>query len=186
MEKNILSIVEGGFRDLKFSTAEITKIGLLVAISVVLSRFLSFKMVFMGIEGVRIGFGSFPIVFAGIVMGPFAGIVTGVLSDLIGYMVSPLGPYMPHFTFNAALTGFIPALILHNSYIKKRDLSLPYLLIGIGIEEFITVVILLPYFLTSLFGIPAQKIIPAYIARAILDTVIFSFVMREFVKRGIL
>ena len=171
---------------MRFSTAEITKIGLLVAISVILTRFLSFKMVFMGIEGIRVGLGNFPIVFAGIVMGPLAGIVTGVLSDIIGYMVSPLGPYMPHFTFNTALVGLIPALLLHNIYKREKKLSLPLLLFGIGVEEFITVVILLPYFLTSLFGIPAQKIIPAYIIRAILDTIVFSFVMREFIKRGLI
>ncbi len=171
---------------MKFSTTTITKMALFIAISVVLSRFLSFKMIFMGIEGVRIGFGSFTIILSGILFGPIGGAIVGALSDIIGYMISPLGPYMPHFTLNASLVGFIPGLFLYNIYKKTHDLSIFLLLGVIGVEEIITTIILLPYFLNTLFDIPLKAILPAYIIRAILDTVVFSLVIKTLIRRGIL
>ena len=171
---------------MRFSVEDITKMGLFIAVSVILSRFLSFKMVFMGIEGIRIGFGSFPIILSGIMFGPLGGALVGALADLIGYMLSPLGPYMPHFTFNAALVGFIPGLFLYKRYKKGFEISFLILLAVIGIEEFITTLVLLPFFLNTLFKIPLKILIPPYIFRAILDTVIFSIVIRELLKRGVI
>ncbi len=171
---------------MKFSTTTITKMALFIAISVVLSRFLSFKMIFMGIEGVRIGFGSFTIILSGILFGPVSGAIVGALADIIGYMISPLGPYMPHFTLNAALVGFIPGLFLYNSYKRSHDLSIFLLLVVIGVEEIITTVVLLPYFLHTLFNIPLKAILPAYIIRAILDTIVFSLVIKALMRREIL
>ncbi len=171
---------------MRFSVEDITKMGLFIAISVILSRFLSFKMVFMGIEGIRIGFGSFTIVLSGIMFGPLGGALVGALSDLVGYMLSPLGPYMPHFTLNAALVGFIPGLFLYNRYKRGLEISLLILLAVIGIEEFITTVVLLPFFLNTLFKIPLKALIFPYIFRAVLNTIIFSIVMRELLKRRII
>ncbi len=171
---------------MKFSTSTITKMALFIAISVVLSRFLSFKMIFMGIEGIRIGFGSFTIILSGILFGPISGAIVGALSDIIGYMISPLGPYMPHFTLNAALVGFIPGVLLYKNYKRNHDLSIFLLLGVIGIEELLTTIFLLPYFLNTLFDIPLKAILPAYVIRAILDTVIFSIVIKTLIRREIL
>ncbi len=182
----LINSAKGGKYKLKLSTSDITKMGLFVAISVILSRFLSFKVIFMGIEGIRIGFGSLTIVLSGIIFGPVGGVVVGTLSDIIGYMISPLGPYMPHFTLNAALVGLIPALFLNRTYLKHHDLPLFALIIGIGIEELITTVILLPYFLNTLFGIPLKAILPAYIVRAILDTIIFAMVIKALLQKRVL
>lgn len=171
---------------MKIPVVDITKMAIFVAISVVLSRFLSFKVIFMGIEGIRIGFGSFTIILSGIIFGPLGGAIVGALADIIGYMLSPLGPYMPHFTINAALVGIIPGLLLHRTYKKGHDISLFALGFAIGIEELIATIILLPYFLNTLFHIPVDKILPAYIIRGIIDTVLFTIVIREFLKRKVI
>jgi len=53
-----------------------------------------------------------PIILGGIIFGPLSGGVIGTFSDIIGYIINPLGVYMPHFTLTSALAGIIPALVL--------------------------------------------------------------------------
>ena len=78
----------------------------LIAISIVLTRLLSITTPFF-----RIGFGSIPIMIAGIVLGPKYGFVVGGLADLVGFMMNPAGSFMPGFTLTAAMTGVIPGWI---------------------------------------------------------------------------
>jgi ECF transporter S component (folate family) len=77
-----------------------------VALSIVLTRMLSINTPFF-----RIGFGAVPIMIAGIVMGPQYGFIVGAVADLVGYMINPMGSFMPGFTLTSALTGAIPALL---------------------------------------------------------------------------
>ncbi|NMB13312.1 MAG: folate family ECF transporter S component, partial [Firmicutes bacterium] len=37
---------------------------------------------------------------------------TGALADFIGAILFPIGPYFPGFTLSAAMSGFIPAVVL--------------------------------------------------------------------------
>ncbi len=80
----------------------------LVAISIVLTRYASI-MLFGGT--VRLGFGNIPIIFAGLLLGPWAGALTGIVSDLIGVMLNPQGTFHLGFTLSSALTGIIPGLV---------------------------------------------------------------------------
>jgi ECF transporter S component (folate family) len=78
----------------------------LIAISIVLTRLLSITTPFF-----RIGFGSIPIMIAGIVLGPKYGFVVGGVADLVGFMMNPAGSFMPGFTLTSAMTGAIPGWI---------------------------------------------------------------------------
>jgi ECF transporter S component (folate family) len=80
---------------------------IMISLSVVLTRFASFYFV-----GMRIGFGSIPIVFASVICGPFWGMLVGASSDLLGALLFPVGPYFPGYTIDAALQGLIPYLVL--------------------------------------------------------------------------
>lgn len=129
--------------------------GLLAAVNVVLGLVTSgFTISFGGIAGVKIGLGGLPIILAGILLGPLAGGVVGIVSDLVGFLLVPMGPYMPHFTLTAALTGIIPCLVLKLTNGKREIPSFLHLLLGIGIGQAITTVILVPYFSYILFGLP--------------------------------
>src|SRR6056297_4092956 len=138
----------------------------LITLAIILTRVLSFRMAIGGVEGIRIGFGSLPIIFGGIMLGPAAGGLIGALSDLIGYWINPIGAYMPHFTFTAFLTGFIPGLLIF--YVFKGNKTIWTLLISIAIGQTISSVILVPYFIHILFGAPLKAIlIPRLISQPI-------------------
>ncbi|NLJ87063.1 MAG: folate family ECF transporter S component [Firmicutes bacterium] len=96
----------------RVATKRMTTIGLLVGISVVLTRFLGVVVPFAGIQALRIGFGQLPIMLAGVVLGPIAGAITGALADVIGGILFPIGPYFPGFTLSAAMWGMLPPLLL--------------------------------------------------------------------------
>nr|HPK87724.1 ECF transporter S component [Atribacterota bacterium] len=52
------------------STRNITIVGLLVAMSIVLSRVASVRIAIGGVEGIRIGFGKLPIFLGSFMLGP--------------------------------------------------------------------------------------------------------------------
>lgn len=101
---------------MKFSVKKIVFIGLMVSISIVLTRLLS---VTLGI--VRVGFGDVPIIISGMLLGPPAGAFTGVLSDTLGFWISgAAGTYIPWMALSKALVGIIPALIYkHMKYARE-------------------------------------------------------------------
>ncbi|HCW50822.1 MAG TPA: folate family ECF transporter S component [Clostridiales bacterium] len=142
-------------------TRRLAYLGLLIALSVVLTRFASVRIALLGVEGIRIGFGGFPIIMAGVLYGPLAGAAVGAIADVVGFAMSPMGPYMPHFTLTSALTGALPALFISAARTKAgAPPSLGLLLGAITFGQTITSVLLVPYFLQSLFGMPWQVILP--------------------------
>lgn len=152
----------------KLTARNIVIYGMLIALNVVLTRVGSIRIGGGGTEIIRIGFGGYPIIFAGILFGPIAGGVVGAIGDIVGMIISPMGAYMPHFTLTAALTGIIPGLVMMNCKDIACKTSFKRLLLAIGVGEVITSIILVPYFMNSLFGVPfAVSLPPRIISQAI-------------------
>lgn len=139
------------------STKKLVYMAFLISLSIVLTRIFSIRIPLFGVEGIRIGFGGLPVIFAGIIFGPIAGGIVGAASDLIGYFINPMGAYMPHFTITAFLTGFIPAIIFH--YLFNSKFNFWYLLISIAVGQTITSIILVPFFIHTLFGAPYMPLL---------------------------
>ncbi len=134
---------------------------LFIALSVVLTRFLSIRIVLFGVEGIRIGLGDLPILLAGFLLGPIEGAVVGAVSDIVGYLISPMaGPYMPHFTLTSAVEGWLPAMLY--KYVFKKSGTFRSIFVAIAIGQFIVSVIMVPYFIHILFGIPYALLMPSY------------------------
>ena len=151
---------------MKFSTHKLVYASILIALSIILTRVLSFRMAIGGVEGIRIGFGGLPIVFAGIALGPLAGGIVGAVSDVLGYFINPMGAYMPHFTLTSFLTGFIPGLLIF--YFFKSNKRYIYLLTATGIGQVLTAVIMVPFLIEYLFGVPLEvTLVPRIISQAI-------------------
>lgn len=142
----------------RMDTSRIVTLGLLISLNIILVRFASVRISIGGVEGIRIGLGNFPVVFAGLFLGPLAGGVVGAIGDVLGFILNPMGLYMPHFTFSAALTGIIPGLVLNMLGREKVTYSRLFLACGAGL--FVTSIILVPSFLRSLFGIPLWTTLP--------------------------
>lgn len=163
-------------RELKISTNRIAYLAFLTALTVILTRILSIRIPVAGVEGVRIGFGALPIIFAGVAFGPLAGGIVGALGDLIGYFINPMGAYMPHFTLTSFLTGFIPGFIVF--YVLRRCRTLPIIFIAISVGQVLTSLILVPYFINMLFGVPFTVLMPPRLISQLINIPIYTYFIK--------
>lgn len=146
-------------------TREIAFVGILIAMGVVLTRFASLRISIGGVEGVRIGFGTFPTILSGLLFGPLLGALTGAFADIIGFALSPMGPYFPHFTLTAALYGVLPGILIHLPLRSK----ICRILLAVAIPQVSVGCLLTPYFLHTLFGMPWKVLlIPRLISTPII------------------
>jgi ECF transporter S component (folate family) len=160
------------FRFMKagMTTRMLTRMALLIALNVILERILSLRIILGGVEGLRIGFGPLPVVFAGIFMGPLAGGLVGAVGDLVGFFINPTGPYMPHFTLTAALRGIIPGLLIFlASRGGRREVGVFPLFLAVAAMFILVNVLILPYFIEILFGTLRVATVPAKIVEAVVS-----------------
>lgn len=166
----------------KFTTREIAFLALLVALNIVLTRIASIRIAIGGVEGIRIGFGAFPVIFSGIAFGPYAGGIVGALGDIIGYFINPMGPYMPHFTFTAALVGILPPLFL-KPFKEAKVPTFWQLVIGIGLGQTISSIILTPYFIQILFHLPMKITVHPRIVTQAIQVPLYAFFTEVILKK---
>ncbi len=169
---------------MKISSHKITTMGFLIALSIILTRIASLRLAIGGVEGIRIGLGRLPIILGGIIFGPLAGGLIGAFSDLLGYFINPIGAYMPHFTLTSALTGIIPAIIL--ILMRKGEPNIFNLGIAITAGQVITSIILIPYFLNILFGLPWKVLMLPRIISEPIQVFIYAYIINIILKRNIL
>ncbi len=97
-----------------FTTKMIVTLALLIAMSIVLERLLSF----MPTENIRIAFGNLPIIIAGLLFGPIAGGIVGLLADFLGTTLFSPFPWFAPMTLTPVMMGVVPPLI--GMLLKKR------------------------------------------------------------------
>ncbi|NLP18101.1 MAG: folate family ECF transporter S component [Firmicutes bacterium] len=167
---------------MRITTRGTVYLAFFIALGVILTRFASIRLTVMGIESIRIGMSGFPLIFAGLLFGPVAGGIVGALTDIIGFFMSPMGGYMPHFTLTAALTGILPALFLKVSR-RSEKAGFPALLLAILAGEIITALVLVPYFQHLLFGFPYRLIIPPRIVTVALEAPLYAGIAHSLLHR---
>jgi len=170
---------------MKTTTKEIVLIGIFIAIGVVLTRFASLRIPLGGIEGIRIGFGPLSIILAGILFGPLYGSFIGALVDIIGYILSPIGPYMPHFTLSSALYGFIPGIMssrLVSQYHNVKFFPKLHIWGIITITQILVGLILTPIFLHFIFDIPWKLLVIPRIISTPIQIFLSGFILQLLFK----
>ncbi|MBQ3551745.1 MAG: folate family ECF transporter S component [Clostridia bacterium] len=85
----------------------IVLLGLMLALEIILSRFLSISTPI-----VKIGFAFVPVVIVGMLYGWPWSMAVAALGDFIGAILFPIGPYFPGYTFSAALSGAFMGIML--------------------------------------------------------------------------
>ena len=98
----------------KFDVQKVTRIALLIALEIVLSRFLSISTPIA-----KIGFSFIPLAMIGMMYGPLYGGIAGGLCDFIGAILFPIGAYFPGYTLTAFLSGATYGLFLQKDGSKK-------------------------------------------------------------------
>lgn len=135
---------------MKITTRQAANVGLLAAVSIVLTRVFGFVLPVAGVGALRISFGEIPLILAGILFGPLAGALTGLASDLMGYMLNSFGaPFFPGFAISATITGLLPGLILFK---RRGRLSIWQIGAAVLLTDLIAGVILNTFWLTILYG----------------------------------
>lgn len=141
----------------------LTWMGLLVALSIVLTRLFSFTIPIGGTMALRLGFGPIPIIMAGLLMGPVAGLIVGAVADLLGFVLNPMGGlYLPDFTLISMATGLIPALV-HRGFARTLHLRWK-VFISVLISQVITTLVLTPLVLQYRFKMPLAVTLPMRLA----------------------
>lgn len=87
---------------------------ILLALLIILSRFLSIKTPY-----VKISFAFVPTMLCAIWLGPKWTVLLNVLGDVIGATLFPTGPYFVGYTISTAIAGLIYGFILYKKEGKE-------------------------------------------------------------------
>ncbi len=150
---------------MRISTSYIVHGGILMAISIVLTRFASFMLT----PYIRLGFGAVPIYLSGILLGPWAGAMVGGLADIIGFWFNTFGAAFPNpFIFLASVCrGLLPPLFL--KLLGNKQLTFRSLLISIILTEIVAGIGLTTYGLTTIYKVPfTVLLVPRLISTSML------------------
>lgn len=134
----------------------LSMIGVLIAIEVVLTRFVSIQA-----WNLRIGFGFLPIAIAGMMFGPVRAGMMAALADFIGAILFPSGIYFPGFTLTALLTG-----ILYGAFLYKK-ISTWRILFAVGIHQCILGLFVNTFWISILYGSPYLPVFTTRIVQAL-------------------
>lgn len=148
--------------------------GFLIALNIVLSRIIT-------IPGI-INFGGFPIIFAGVVFGPVVGGIVGAVGDVVSFIVRPTGAFMPHFVLTSALTGIIPGVIIRLLKAKLPKIPLWKIFISILVGQVITSVLMVPYFLNTLFSTPLIVTMSKAVVKQAINIPAYSIIIKGLVE----
>jgi len=96
-----------------FTTKNLNRAAILIAMSVVLKSYLSITM-----SDIRITLYGIPLMILGMLMGPLAALVAGLAVDWLYVITSPFAFSFNLMTVSAMMWGLIPALVFYKKSIR--------------------------------------------------------------------
>lgn len=159
----------------------VVQAGFLVAISIVMTRFLYIMLPIGGVDGMRISFGDLPIMLSGFLLGPVVGGLTGIAADLIGVLINPQGPYFPGFTFSSMMWGVIPGLVMM-AFKSRREYSWLKVMLAVGLCYIVVSLGLNTLWISKLYGSAFIVLLPARILNVVISIPIMGFVAKMLLK----
>lgn len=139
----------------RFSTRTLTLAAMLVALQIVLSKFLRVQMT----DSIRLSIDSVPILLAGIWLGPVAGGAVGAVADLLGTVLFPTaGAYYPLLTVAFLLIGLVSGLC---ALAMKQRKPLLRALVCVVPAELAGSLLFKSYALSALYGVPFGVLLAA-------------------------
>ncbi len=151
----------------------IAVIGILVAVNIVLSRFLS-----ISIWSSKIGFAFITVAIAARLYGPLPAILVAGLGDFLGAILFPIGPYFPGFTLTAVLTALCTSLFVY----KKT--SFPRVVTSVLINEIIGSLILNTMWISILYGNHFLEFLGTRVFQTVLMIIVEIIVMQWLYTKG--
>ena len=136
-------------------------LGVLIAMQIVLSRFLSIHT-----WNLKISFSFIPIVVAAMVFGALEAGLVAAIGDILGAFMFPVGPYFPGFTVTAFLTGVLFAIFL------KKKQNIVRIAMAVLLGQIVGSLIMNTYFISVLYGAPFRPLLVTRIYQAIAMAVV--------------
>ena len=162
--------------NLRFDTKSIVIMGVLAAIEIILSRFLSINA-----WNIKIGFSFIPIAIAAMLLGPLKGGIVAAISDFIGAILFPIGVYFPGFTLTAFFTGFVFGVFLY------RNQSTIRIILAVSINQLIFSLVVNTFWISVIYGSPYGPLFLTRITQAVvlisIQLIILWVLSKELVKR---
>lgn len=137
----------------KFDTKMLVMAALLVALQVILSRFLSINA-----WNLKIGFAFTAIFVAAYLYGPKFSAIVAVIADVVGAGLFPSGAFFPGFTLTALLSGLVFGVFLYKEQTPIRIVA------AVAIDQLLLGLLLNSYWISILYGSPY---IPLLATRAV-------------------
>ena len=151
----------------------IAYLGSLVALEIILSRFLSFNA-----WNIKIGFNFVPIVVAALLFGPMPAGIVAAMGDFLGAILFPIGAYFPGFTAIAFLTGIVFGVFLY----KKQSAARTFC--AVVINQLVFSFLLNSLWISILYGSPYLPLLATRIIQcAVLGPV--QFITITFIIQGL-
>ncbi len=126
----------------KFTTKSLVFAGLLIAMEIILSRFVQIPIPYFELSKDRISLGFLPVAVGGMLYGPFGGGLIAGLADILRAVLLPQGGAInPLFTLTALSRGVLYGVMLKGKLNKKRVLIVSLIIlvvINLGANSLIT------------------------------------------------
>lgn len=146
-------------------TYQLIVMALLIALEIILTRFLSLQLPIA-----RIGFGFLPIVIIAVMFGPIKAGICYSVGDVLGMLLFPSGIYFPGFTLSAFITG-----VLYGLFLYKKEITLKRSFLTAFTVLFTITICLNTLWLVILMGKGFFAILPTRIGEACLMLVVQTF-----------
>lgn len=132
----------------KFDTKMLVTAALLIAMQIILSRFLSINA-----WNLKIGFAFTAIFVAAYLYGPVYAAIVATIADVVGACLFPSGAFFPGFTVTAILTGLVMGIFLYKRQTPGRIIA------AVAIDQLILGLLLNTYWLSVLYGSPYMPLL---------------------------
>lgn len=164
---------------MKFNTKLLIRLSLLAAISIVLGKFLSFKLEPWG----RVSLENLTVIMSGYLYGGAAGIVCGTVADIAGCLIYGYA-INPIITVGAATVGAYAGIFGQNGNFKKGRLYLSVTSAHLFGSVLIKSLGIYIYYSTPLETLVMR--IPIYIVTGIIEFTILSIMFKHRGLRSLL
>lgn len=131
-------------RGRSFSTQKLVTVAILIAMQIVLTRFLSLEIG----TTIRIGFSFIPLAIVAALYGPITTLEAAIIADFIGIQLQGR-PFDPRFGLTAALTGLVYGVLLSQKPLKPWHIILCTTIVGLFLHLGLN-----SYWLAQLTGVP--------------------------------
>lgn len=163
-------VEQNGGKKALFSPRMLATLGVLLAMDVVLTRFLS-----VNAWNIRIGFGFVPVALAALLFGAAPAAILAGLADFLGAILFPTGPYFPGFTLTACLTGLTFGLLL---YRRKNPWST---VLAVVIVQFVLGLLLNTFWIHVLYHSPFVPLLATRVLQSALLSVVQLVTIRAMI-----